>query len=128
MKLQPILVISGVLLGTLGMAALFVPDDVGALFRQAGEAASPLVIQLLGTALFSLGFLNWFSRTATIGGIFGRPLLLTNWAFYFTCTATLFRHALARGNARTEWLFVAIGAALAIWFTRYLFFPPKPAA
>ena len=128
MKSQPILVISGVLLGTVGMAALFVPDEVGALLHQAGEAASPLLIQLLGTALFSLGFLNWFSRTATIGGIFGRPLLLTNWAFFFTCTSTLFRHALARSNARGEWLFVVIGAVLAIWFTRYLFFPPKPAS
>ena len=126
MKAQPILLVSGLLLCGCGMAALFAPQDIAGMLGASRDGANPLVVQLLGAGIFALGFLDWFSRFSTIGGIYGRPVLLANFAYFFSTTATLFRHALASGNARLEWLLVGIGAMFAVWYARYLFFPPKP--
>jgi hypothetical protein len=126
MKAQPILLVSGLLLFGGGTAALFAPQEIAALLRAPSEGTNPLLVQLLGAGLFALGFLDWVSRFSSIGGIYGRPVLLANFAYFFTATATLLHHASASGSTHLEWLFVGISAVLAIWYARYLFFPPKP--
>jgi hypothetical protein len=80
-KLNPLVVLTAVVYGLGGLALTFAPVEV---LTALGAAASPVeawVGQLLGGALMALGWLNWVQRYAVVGGVLGRPLLLTNLLF-----------------------------------------------
>ena len=124
MKTQPILLVAGLLLLCSGVAALFAPQEVAQFLGSRGQPASPVVVQLLGAGLFSLGFLDWFSRFSAIGGIHGRPVLLANLSFFFIAATTLGRYALGAGGAVEAWLLAGLSGLMAAWFGRLLFFPP----
>ena len=123
MKPQPILLVSAILLLASGVAALFAPEEIAGVLGAHGQATSKVVVQLLGAGLFALGFLDWFVRFATIGGLYGRPVVVANLAFFFIATTTLGRHARDTGSG-TAWVLAAIVAVLAVWFGRFLLYPP----
>jgi hypothetical protein len=125
MKAQPILVVSGVLLFGGGVAALFAPQEIGVLLSKQGQPTSPVVVQLLGAGLFALGFLDWVARFSTIGGVYGRSVVVANVAYFFTTAATLVHHALRSERAGLAWLLACITGLLAVWFARFLLLPPK---
>jgi hypothetical protein len=126
MKAQPILVVAGLLLLGCGLAALFAPGEMAGFLGSRGQPTSAVVIQLLGGALFALGFLDWFSRFSAIGGIHGRPVLVANLSFFFIAATTLLRHALGSEGTAVAWLPAGVAGALAAWFGRLLFFPQAP--
>ncbi len=125
MKPQPILVTASALLIACGVAALFAPQEIAAALAGHGQATAPLVVQLLGTGLFALGFLDWFSRYSPIGGIYGRPVLLANFFYFFTVTATFARYAASSEDGRPAWFLALATGALAAWFAKILFRPAK---
>lgn len=47
--------------------------------------------QLLGAAWLGLAALNWLSRDARLGGIYGRPVVLANLVLYFVSATTALR-------------------------------------
>ncbi|HEY6572442.1 MAG TPA: hypothetical protein VI198_03915 [Candidatus Eisenbacteria bacterium] len=98
MKIQPLLLVSAILLMCLGVVTLFAPDEIAGLLSKSGVATRGVVVQLLAGALFALGILDWMNRYATIGGIYGRPVVLANFAFFFITATTLARHAPAAGG------------------------------
>jgi hypothetical protein len=128
MKVQPVLLVSALLLAGCGIAALFAPQEIAAFLGAPGIGAGPLLVQMAGAGLFALGLLDWISRFSTIGGIYGRPVLLANFAYFFSASATLFHHASAAGSARAEWIAVGIGAVMAAWYAKHLFFARAAAA
>ena len=123
MKPRPILLVSAVLLLGCGVAALFAPEEIAGVLGAQGQATSKVVVQLLGAGLFALGFLDWFVRFATIGGLYGRPVIVANLAFFFIATTTLGRHAIDSGSG-LAWGLTGIVAVLAAWFGRFLLYPP----
>jgi len=131
MKPQPILLASAVLLMASGVATLFAPDEIAVILARSGEPASAMVVQLLGGALFALGFLDWMNRFATIGGIYGRPIVVANLAFFFIAATTFARRAFRAGAGaigRSDlplWVALAICAALAVAYARYMFTSPR---
>ena len=127
MKPQPILVTSAVLLMSLGGITLFAPEEVAALLAISGQATGAMVLQLLGGALFALGFLDWMNRFATIGGIYGRPVVAANLAFFFIAATTLARRALRAGvpSDRATWVALTICALFAVGYARIMFAPSR---
>lgn len=81
MKLNRLVLLVSLVYGVAGIVLTFAPDE---LLARAGATPAPVVVwlgQLLGAALLGLAFLNWLQRHAVVGGILGRPLLLTNLTF-----------------------------------------------
>ena len=81
MKLNPLVLLVALVYGFVGIVLTFAPDEI---LARAGATPAPVVVwlgQLLGAALLGLAFLNWLQRYAVVGGILGRPLLLTNLTF-----------------------------------------------
>lgn len=67
----------------IGMGLIFGPEE---LLRISGQESSSFwvwTIQLLGAALFGLGWVNYLNRAAAIGGIYGRPIVMQNLMFAF---------------------------------------------
>ena len=128
MKLQPSLLAAAILLSASGILSLFLPDELAAMLGTSGAATNPMVMQFLGGALFALGMLDWTSRFATIGGIYGRPVVITNLTFFFIATTTLARRAIGTGGELIAWSALAVCALFAVWFARIMFGPPPGAA
>ncbi len=72
-------VASATILLLAGLPLLFAPDAVLPRFPVAGIWLG----QLLGAAWLGVAALNWLSRSAVLGGIYGRPVVLANLALQF---------------------------------------------
>ena len=80
LRFNALLTANALLYLLVGMVFIFAGDD---LLRRAGASGTPVeiaLVQLLGAALFGLGMLNWMNRFAQVGGIYGRPLVVANFA------------------------------------------------
>ena len=124
MKIQPLLFASALLLMGLGIVTLFAPDEIAGLLSRSGQATSGVVVQILAGALFALGILDWMNRYATIGGIYGRPVVLANFAFFFITATTLARLALATGAGVALWGATGVCAVLAALYAQLFFGAP----
>lgn len=120
MKVQPLLLASAVLLMTAGIAGLFVPQEIAVWLGIPSRGAAPSVVQLLAGALFALGMLDWMHRFATVGGVFGRPVVAANLTFFFIAATTLVRAAAAAESAPLWAASIACGA-FAIGYGRLFF-------
>lgn len=61
----------------LGVGLIFLPQETAAvLFPEAD--APPVLLSLVGAALFGFGQLSWMTRHNPIGGLYGRPALMAN--------------------------------------------------
>ena len=74
-----------------GLALLFAADDLLPRLIPAFPAAGTWVGQLLGAAWIAVAALDWFSRSSLLGGIYGRPLVLTNAALYAVSAMVLLK-------------------------------------
>lgn len=129
MRLQPVLFASALLLGASGVVALFAPDEIAAWLGLPPAGAARALVQLLSGALFALGMLDWMNRYATVGGIYGRPVVITNFTFFLIAATTLARAAAAVGGGVALWVGTGVCAVLAVLYGR-LFFgapPQRPA-
>ena len=81
MRADPLLVASGIVYGAAGLLLIFLPVETISGIGAGAAPAGAWVAQILGAALFALSQLNWMQRFATVGGIFGRPVLVPNLVF-----------------------------------------------
>jgi len=106
---------TGITLGISGLVLLFFPMEVGIRLGFAMSASLPL--QLFAGGVLSMAALNWMGRGAIYGGIYGRPIVVSNFAFGVTSAGSL-TSALLEG-ALPPWCWILSGAAslhaLAFW-------------
>ncbi len=69
--------------------------------------------QLLGAACLAMANLNWLSRRALIGGIYGRPVVAANAVGYFVAATVLLKPMLRGEFSAGGWLIVVPVTALA---------------
>jgi hypothetical protein len=116
----------------LGGVTLFAPDELAALVGTTGQGSGAMVMQLLGGALFAIGFLDWMNRFATIGGIYGRPVVAANLAFFFIAATTFARRALRAGPDAGAgpllWGALGVSGILALAYGRIMFASPRAQA
>lgn len=129
MKSRPVMTAAAIVPALFGLACIFAPDEIlGQLHGAAGgPALSGLILQLLGAAWFGIGMTNWYSRTAPIGGIYGRPIVMGNTVHFFAGAMAAGRYAAAHPSPFTLILAVILGL-IAAGFLLVLFGPgSKPA-
>ncbi len=104
---------------------LFAPEE---LLLYAGEQPSTLsaaILQVVGSALFGFAHLNWMNRHGVIGGIYGRPVVLANFAHAATAALMLGHVAIRTPFSAPLTAIVALYGALALAFGQKLFTAPK---
>ncbi len=94
-----------------GLALLFASDVILPRLIPMFPAEGAWLGQLLAAAWLAVASLNWLSRATLLGGIYGRPVVLTNAALYFIATTVLFRIAV-RGHAPVALWLLLVPAAL----------------
>jgi hypothetical protein len=94
-----------------GLALLFASDVILPRLIPGFPAGGVWLGQLLAAAWLAVALLNWLSRATLLGGIYGRPVVLTNAALYFIATMVLFK-IVVRGNAPAALWLILVPAAL----------------
>ncbi len=107
-----------------GLALLFAPDSVLPRLVPGFPPSGFWLGQLLAAAWLGLAALNWLSRRALLGGIYGRPVVMSNAAFYFIAAMALLRHVVGREVPAALWIVAAPVAVLAGVYAWLLFRGP----
>ncbi|MEP7027268.1 MAG: hypothetical protein ABI960_01610 [Candidatus Eisenbacteria bacterium] len=116
---------SAALLAATGLACLFAPDVVG---RITGAGAVPdVLLQLIGGGLLGFASLNWISRYARLGGIYGRPVVVANFTHALIGALTLARSAFGPPHGAAFWIALVVYGTLALAFGILFFGSAAPA-
>lgn len=121
--------LSAASLALLGIGASFFPQELLAQLGSDAPDRAVLAVQVLGAAFIGMATLNWMSRGAHLGGIYGRPITMTNF-FHFAIGATvLVKAAISQGFAIEVTALAAVYALFSAWFGLVLFkHPAAPTA
>ena len=82
---------SAIVLLVAGAALLFAADDILPRLVPGFPETGAWLGQLLGGAWLAIAVLNWLSRGARLGGIYGRPVVLANATVYFVGAMVLLK-------------------------------------
>lgn len=107
-----------------GLALLFASDVLLPCLHPELPASSAWLGQLVAAAWLAIANLNWWSRSVLLGGIYGRPLVLTNSVLYFI-TAMVVIRSVTRPDAHLAlWLMLIPTALFAVAYAWLLFRGP----
>ncbi|MGZ3757066.1 MAG: hypothetical protein ACXVAY_18520 [Mucilaginibacter sp.] len=91
MNTKLIMTLSAVILGAIGIALTFFPDEILQYAAVNATMVSKLAIQLLGALYFGFAMLNWMAKGAIIGGIYNKPISTANFTHFFIGAAALLK-------------------------------------
>jgi hypothetical protein len=116
-----------------GLAMLFAAELVLPALVPGTAGAASLLGSLIAAGWLGMASLNWFQRSALLGGIYGRPIVLANFAFYLVTATGLVRPLLSRAAVPWLWVVAAPASVLAVVYAALMFRGPfdpldKPAA
>ena len=122
--MNPKLVMRGaaIVLGLAGISCLFMPQEIFKLYHPTSEDG--LLIQLLGASFLGFASLNWISRNALLGGIYGRPVVGANHMHFIIGSLLLVRTAISQPTNLVVWCTLVVYALFAIAFATILYGPP----
>jgi hypothetical protein len=115
---------SAVLLLLGGATLLFASDAVLPRLLSGFPTSGAWLGQLLAAAWLGIGALNWLGRSALLGGIYGRPVVMANFALYFITTMVLVRRVMSGAVPGGLWLVLVPVALFAIAYGGLLFRGP----
>lgn len=111
---------SAVALLVFGLAALFFPE----LAADALGHGATVPVQLFGGALLGFAFLNWMGRSAILGGIYGRPIVVGNFGLGVITAGTSISASFDGRLPQWGWALAAIFMIHALGFFRLMRRPP----
>lgn len=121
---RTILVASSLWLAVLGGGLLFFPSVCADLLSLPDGSARAL--PLVGGGQLGFAMMNWTGRSAVYGGIYGRPIVVGNFANAVITSSALMRTQMDDGST-VGWLVVVALLLYTVAFVRLTFWPPfKP--
>lgn len=124
MNTRLLMTLSALFLGTLGAGITFLPQELLVHLGINPETLTVLLIQLLGASYLGAGFLNWTNRGKAMGGIYGRPVAMANFANFAIGALGLLKGLRATNFALEVVIITALYSGFAIWFGLVLFTNP----
>ncbi|MEQ8924936.1 MAG: hypothetical protein RLO81_03935 [Fulvivirga sp.] len=122
MNSKVILTSYSILLCSAGILMLFLGDEIVSYLHL---PQSDILNILLGGLLFGFGLVNWHSKNLTVGGIYGRPLLIGNLGHCLIGSISFIK--LTFSNPTPLILSIAfVYSVFAILFTYLMYSHPKP--
>ena len=116
MKTNWLLSSSAVVMGFLGLVGTFLPEEILNILGIAPLPITKVLMQIIGGLYLGFAMLNWFTRSARIGGIYNRPVVLANLIHFIVVFFALIRLLTEQFN----FIFVIltfIYFVFAVWFT-----------
>lgn len=122
------MVAGAAVLAAAGLVLLFAADEVQRVMGAPSAApVSTFALQLWGAGLLGLASANWIARGVTLGGIYGRAIVLANVAHWTIGGLAGLRAVLDRPGAVELWAVAAVYTVFAVAFGWLLRRDPFPA-
>jgi hypothetical protein len=115
---------SALLLAVCGVSLLFAADVILPRIAPGISPDASWFGQLLAAAWLGLAALNWLTRSSVLGGIYGRPIVLTNTTLYFVSAMVLI-NAATRGGSIALWVATAVAGVMAFLYGSLMFRGPR---
>ncbi|RDW15135.1 multidrug DMT transporter permease [Oceanobacillus chungangensis] len=119
MKTNWLLSSSAVVMGFFGLVGTFLPEEISNILGISPLPITKVLIQIIGGLYLGFAMLNWFTRSARIGGIYNRPVVLGNLIHFIVVFFALIRQLMEQFN----FIFVIltfIYFGFAVWFTFFM--------
>lgn len=123
MQTRILMIASAALMGIIGLAASFMPQELLGLHGTVPDAPTVLFVQMAGAVYLGFALLNWAARGVLIGGIYARPLGMGNFLHFLMVSITLVKAAIAFGALELA-VSAAVFSVFAIWFGLVVFRSP----
>ncbi len=117
---KSLMIAASLVLALVGVALIFASEEWAANFGIESSAALTITAQVLGAFMASFAMLNWMSKGMTLGGIYGRPIVIAN-LLHFSMNSILFTKLSLTNNEPILWAAAIISGALALAFARLAF-------
>jgi len=127
MKTRLILTASALFMALLGLAAIFLPQEILEKLHQTSVGPLPLLVQILGALYLGSATLNWMAKQSVIGGIYNRPLAMGNLVHFLVAAISLAKYVLAGYRDPAFLALAALYLLFAVAFANVAFTSPvKP--
>jgi hypothetical protein len=127
MNTRVLMAASALLMGGLGLAASFLPQEILTSIGAPSRGALPLLVQLGGALYVGFAMVNWMAKGNLLGGIYNRAVAMGNFAHFFIGAAALAKGLLAGQTALGIWIGGAVYSVFAVWFALVAFGSPVKA-
>lgn len=82
MNTRVLMMASSTIAGVIGLTLTFAPDEIAGLIGSGPFGHWSIVLQLCGALYCAFALLNWMAKGTTLGGIYGRPIVIGNLTHY----------------------------------------------
>ena len=118
---------SALVLGAVGLAATFLPQEILAGAGAPSVPAAVVIVQIVGATYLGFAFLNWMAQGNAIGGVYSRPVAVANFGHFTIGGLALLKSGLMTQNALPMLAGGAVYVVFAALFA-YVAFGYSPAA
>lgn len=97
MTSRTLMIVSALFLAGCGLLTIFAPEMVLGVHDSPADAATLLLIQMMGALYLGFASLNWQAREAAFGGSETRPVSAGNFTHFLVVTILLAKAAVTHG-------------------------------
>ena len=115
MKTNWLMMKSAILMALFGVIAVFLPQELVVYFGSKPDTFVVIIVQIAGALYLGFAFLNYYSRSKMIGGIYSRPIVIAN-LVHFTIVALMLLKELLNGLSFELVVGALIYTVFALWF------------
>jgi len=116
MNTKLLMIVSSILLGLAGIIAIFAPQELLAALQAPVTQPLPVVVQLMGALYLAFALTNWTAKDSVIGGIYARPISLSNFAHFTIGALLLAKYQLYDGAPALLFVVLIVYAVFALIF------------
>lgn len=122
MKTKVLMIASCIFLGSIGLFALFAPEELLKLFNLPQTDPLPVFMQLMGALFLSFTLMNWTVKDNIIGGVYLRPVSIANFAHFMVGALSFLKYQLSNPTNNLLWFMTIVYMIFAGVFTWLVFF------
>lgn len=116
MNTKIVMILSAIIMAIIGLSASFLPHEILTFIGLPTAHPAPLLIQIMGAMYFAFAMINWFAKSNLIGGIYGKPIAIGNFAHFAIASLALVKGVNIDTNSSVILAISAIYLIFAILF------------
>lgn len=128
MNTKYLMIASTLFMASIGLALTFAPQEILHRFDLDATVWEMAVAQVCGALYCGFALMNWMSKGATLGGIYGRPIVIGNLAHFAMGALVLVKMPGGHINAAAHWSLAGAYVIFAALFAYVMFTHPAKSA
>ncbi len=122
MNTKLLMIANALILVLMGVSLSFLPQEIANLLTFQSD---PIVLQLLGALYMGFAMLNWMNKEKILGGIYGRPIVMANFAHFVIGGMALIKFVVKGTDSNALLLLTVVYTLFGIAFTYLAFTHPN---